>query len=61
MDLLKSWSSTIVAENVRKCGFEEGGDALMEYVNALVRHPIDKADAFERLCAYFQSPHSAQT
>lgn len=51
--VLKSWASTIVAEDVRRCGFEEGADVpLTEYVHALVRHPVDKADTFARLWAY---------
>jgi hypothetical protein len=59
MDLLTSWASTIVAENVRTRGFEEGTDVpLMKYMDAIVRHPVDKTNAFERLCAYFQSPHA---
>jgi len=62
MEVLKSWASAIVAEHVRTRGFEEGTDVLLkEYLDALVRQPVDKADAFERLCAYFQSPDSAQT
>jgi len=31
----------------------------MEYMDALVRHPVDKANAVERVCASVQSPHSA--
>jgi hypothetical protein len=61
-ELLKSWASTIVAEHVRTRGFVEGTDVpLKDYLDALVRQPVDKAEAFERLCAYFQSPDSAQT
>jgi hypothetical protein len=54
INLLKSWASTIVAENVRRCGFKEGTDVpLLEYLDALVRHPVDKADVFARLIIQF--------
>lgn len=50
INVLKSWASTIVAEHVRTRGFEKGRDVpLREYVHALVRHPVDKVDAFARL------------
>ena len=62
INLLKCWASTIVAEHVRTRGFKEGQDVpLTEYVDAIVRHPVDKADAFTRLCGYLQSPQSAHT
>ena len=42
--VLKSWAATIVAEHVRTHGFEEGRDVpLREYLDALVRQPVDKA------------------
>jgi hypothetical protein len=54
INLLKSWASIIVAEHVRTRGFEKGTDvSLSEYLNALVRHPVNKADTFERLTIQF--------
>ena len=52
--VLTSWASTIVAEHVRTHGFEEGADvSLLEYLDALAQHPVDKAKAFERLAIQF--------
>jgi len=60
--LLGEWASAIVAETARARGFQEGADVpLLDYLNALVHSPADKVRAFERLCAYFQSPVKAQT
>jgi len=54
MDVLKCWASTIVAEHVRARGFKEGRDVpLLAYLDALIRQPVDKAEAFERLVKQF--------
>jgi len=60
--LLEDWVAAITAETARLRGFKEGAEVpLLDYLDALVQYPADKANAFERLCVYFQSPVKPQT
>lgn len=55
IDLLHSWASKVVAENLRACGFRKGQEvSVLEYVDAIDELPVDKAQTFKRMQGYLQ-------